>query len=64
MLSTKIQGLHGSLDTHSAKLTQQMENVEQRIGAMSNQLQSVEIRQDNLKERVVVVETKLKSGRA
>lgn len=63
ILSSKIQKLQGSLDTHSAKLTQQMSNIERRVDVLSTQLQNIETRHDDLKERVVVVETKLKTGR-
>lgn len=63
ILSSKIQKLQGSLDTHSAKLVQQMDNIEKRVDVMSTQLHNIESRHDDLKERVVVVETKLKTGR-
>lgn len=58
-LSTKIQRLHGMLDAHWARIEEKIANLERQMTDMGTQLAESRRDANDLRERLVVVETRM-----
>jgi len=57
-LSTRLQRLQGSFDTHSTKIEEKISNLEQGLASINKQVLKTHEEMNELRERVVVLETR------
>lgn len=57
-LSTRLQRLQGSFDTHSTKIEEKISNLEQGLATINKQVLKTHEEMNELRERVVVLETR------
>ena len=57
-LSSKIQKLHGALSSHTVKMEEKISNLERQMNDVSAQLAEARKDTNDLRERVVILETK------
>lgn len=57
-LSTRLQRLQGSFDTHSTKIEEKISNLEQGLSSINKQVIKTHEEMNELRERVVVLETR------
>jgi len=57
-LSTRLQRLQGSFDTHSTKMGEKISNLEQSVCVINKQVMKTHEEMNELRERVVVLETR------